>query len=356
MNINEIYALLEEDKDFFLEKKEEFIRCAGNVSSETISDSSLRTIADKLFLSLFSFKEDEKNIEKLVRRLLRYKIDIKPDLTNFLMGLMNEYLDYCIKNRKSIKNVKAFIQLVNHYISIIDRAYVKYINRISKKAEILTREKEEANKELALSVFKNIKEDRKTVRVISYYKEVPIICKAEVGKVTDEFVILEYENCSIKAFHTEKTVYVKTDILEKKIKSTIINISPKDEVMVLGKFEITELPQEKRKFVRVEPSETIEITVEHAGRKLKGRIADISIGGVGIYMSDVEELEEGDTVKVSFKLDSESIELTGTVRYIVDLDGLYRIGIEFSPDIVTEEKISDYVINRQFEILREIKS
>ncbi len=356
LNVDEIYNILNEDRDFFLQKKNDFIRCAGTVSSDSMSDSSVRTVADKLFLSLFSFKDDNKSIDRLIRQLLKYNIDIKPDLTNFLMGLMNDYLDYCLKNKKSVKNVKALMYLVNHYISMIDKAYVSYINRISKNVEVLKKEKSEANKELALSIFKGIKDDKKPVRIISYYKEVPIICKSYVKKVTDEFVVLEYENCSVKAFHTDKNVYVKTDAFSKKIKATIINISPKDEVIVLGKFEITELPQEKRKFVRVEPSETIDIFIQHGNERLKGKIADISIGGVGVYLKDIEDLEEDDIVRVEFKLDSEDLSIEGRIRYIVDMDGIYRVGIELFPDVNTEEKISDYVINRQFEILREIKS
>lgn len=357
MEINEVYNILEDDKDFFLEKKEQFLRCFS-ISNEVITESSIRTIADKLFLSLFSFDSDKKkDIETLITRLLKYRVDIKPELTNFLMNLANEYLDYCIKNKKSVLNVKAFIYLVNYYISLIDKAYVKFLSKLAKSIEEISKEKTEANKELALAVFERLKNSKETVKVLSYYKEVPIICRTSVEKITDEFVVLSFDNCSIKAFPTGKTVYIKVPFLSKKIKATIVNISPKDSVMALGHFEITELPQEKRKFVRVEPAQTIEIAIIKGNKTIKGKIADISIGGVGVYAVDIQDLNEDDIVKLSFKLpESDTIEITGRVVYIIDMDGMYRIGIEYSLDVIQEEKISDYVINRQFEILREIKS
>ncbi len=357
MQVNDIYNILEEDKDFFLNKKDEFLKCVGN-SSEFLSESSIRTIADKFYLSLFSFESNEKNIETLVKRLLKYKTDIKPELTNFLMNLVNEYLDYCIKNKKSVKNVKALLQLINYYISIIDKAYVAYLSKISKQIEKLSKEKSEANKELALSILSKLKEDKKSIRLISYYKEVPIICKTQIEKITDEFAVLEFDNCSVKAFYPEKNVYIKTDIIQKKIKATIINISPKEEKLTLGKFELTDLPQEKRKFVRVEPSENITVQLEKGNTKITGKLADISIGGVGIYTADIKDLEEDNIIKISFKLPSIDfqVNLHGQIVYILDMDGMYRLGIKYSPDVITEEKISDYVINRQFEILKELKS
>ncbi len=357
MQVSDIYSILEEDRDFFLNKKDEFLKCVNN-SSHYLSESSIRTIADKFYLSLFSFNSSEKDIQILVKRLLKYKTDIKPELTNFLMNLVNDYLDYCIKNKKSVKNVKALLQLINHYISIIDRAYVSYLSKISNQVEQLSKEKIEANKELALSIFKKLQEEKKTIRLISYYKEVPIICKTQVEKVTDEFVVLHFENCSIKAFHPEKSVYIKTELLQKKIKASIINVSPKEEKIVLGHFELTDLPQEKRKFVRVEPAETINVKLEKGNTTVTGKLADISIGGIGVYTADIKDLEEGNLIRVSFKLPAIDfdVDLTGEIVYIIDMDGMYRIGIKYSPDVITEEKISDYVINRQFEILKELKS
>ncbi|NPA52155.1 MAG: PilZ domain-containing protein [Aquificae bacterium] len=350
MQVEEIHKILKEDRSFFLSKKEKFLKC--------IDIGSINDTAQKLYISLFSFEKNEKDIEKLIRELLRHRADIKPEITSFLMNLVNEYLEYCIKNKKSIKNVKALLQLINHYIYLIDKTYISYVSHITNHIKQLSKEKRKAHKELALSIFRKLKEEKKSVRLVSFYKEVPIICKTKIERITDEFVVLQSHNCSTKAFYPEKNVYIKIDNLQKKIKATIINIIPKEEKIVLGNFELTQLPQEKRKFVRVQPTENIEVKLQKGKHILTGKLSDISIGGIGVYLSKIDNIEEKDTVKISFKLPSgdTEIELLGEVVYIMDMDGMYRVGIKYSPDVLTEEKINDYVINRQFEILKEIKS
>jgi len=58
---------------------------------------------------------------------------------------------------------------------------------------------------------------------------------------------------------------------------------------------------------------------------------------------------------VEFQLPKGGVETGGVIKHVSPHGRIYRTGIYFEPDLKSEEIISDYVMERQFEILREIK-
>ena len=76
---------------------------------------------------------------------------------------------------------------------------------------------------------------------------------------------------------------------------------------------------------------------------------------MGVYVEDRDDLKEGDVVEVGFTLPKGRVETEASVRYVLPHQKIYRVGLQYQLDIPKEDIVSDYVMERQFEILRELK-
>ena len=119
----------------------------------------------------------------------------------------------------------------------------------------------------------------------------------------------------------------------------------------------------EREAVRVDPREDEEIEVELSlsgkARVASGLLRDISVLGVGVWVStdDGPLLEEGSKLKMTLRLPNgeDDIELDAEIRHMQPLGEQARLGVEIQDsDRVRKQRhgITGYVMSRQIEIAR----
>jgi len=121
----------------------------------------------------------------------------------------------------------------------------------------------------------------------------------------------------------------------------------------------------EREAVRVEPREDeevdIEIVLSGKANRVDGTLRDISVLGMGMWVSvdDHPDLEDGSTVQVDLTLPSgqKAIKLDVEVRHIQEFGERARIGLRFDPvttgpDSGSQRDITQYVMARQIEVAR----
>ncbi len=351
---------LKEEREFFLsyEKKfaDMFANYIENVESLSLPKSALRTIGVKVYKTLFSFKGDKR--EELYRFTLKVaenEIDIKPIFSKVFLSMAKDFTDHLLKNDKDIRKLKTFISLIDEYLSVIEQAYAKYVESLRDQVKTLKKEKINENEEIIFHLLKAAFKRKKPITVLEFYKEVPVTCRTSIKSIAENQIKLDFKNCSKKIFSENKDIFIKINESPKPISATILKIDYRNNEIVVSNFRFTEIPQERRRFVRVQPDKEIEITLEN-GKTAKGKIVDISLGGVGIVFKTDPGFEKGSSGKVRFEIDGTEIELTGEVKYTVPYDGGYRIGFEFLLTSRAEELLSEYIMRRQFEILKELRS
>ncbi|MEO2068889.1 MAG: PilZ domain-containing protein, partial [Desulfurobacteriaceae bacterium] len=261
-----------------------------------------------------------------------------------------------IENDNSFENLKKLIEYIEEAIVEAENVYSSHIENLRKALTKEKNEKKEAIGEAFERIFNILKGKRIPVNLVIFYKEVPVSCKAFVDEVMKSKVSFSFETCSyIKAIYDSPLIYLKISNAPKPIKARKIDVFPDKKSLILGDFSFEEIPQEKRKFVRVEPEEKFIVNIVKNRKTIKGVVADISIGGIGVLFKTKPELQPGDRVEINFLLEGTPLSIEGKVTYVVKVEKLYRVGIEFKLLVKQEEIITEYVMKRQFEILKELK-
>lgn len=122
----------------------------------------------------------------------------------------------------------------------------------------------------------------------------------------------------------------------------------------------------EREAVRVEPREDeevdIEVVLSGKAHRVDGTLRDISVLGMGMWVSvdDHPELEDGSTVQVDLTLPNgaQTMKLEVEVRHMQEFGERTRVGLRFEQPGSTAKKdtkrdITQYVMARQIELARE---
>jgi len=342
---------------FILRYKEKFVEMFVEQSKKVpnciLAENAVRTLAISIYDTVFILNSREK-FHKLLKETLESNIDLSECLTKSMMILIKDYVDHLLTISPSIEDLKKLINHVENYLLEVTRVQREYIETLKKKSREAG---ENAVKKTFMNVFSLIKEKQIPVKAITFFKQVPVACNAEVVQTKESGITLSLEDCSyLKAFYESKIMYLKISNAPKPIRAEVIEFHPERRQIRISNLSFEEIPQEKRKYVRVEPEESFSVVVESEEGKFTGIVTDISIGGIGVLFHVKPELFRGSKVKVSFPLDGNRMVVEGEVRYITKQDKLYRMGIQFHLKAKEEEAISEYIMRRQFEILKELKA
>ncbi|RMA93126.1 PilZ domain-containing protein [Hydrogenothermus marinus] len=350
------------EKEFFEKEKDKFINSftqemlleKKQKNIQGLPSSVLTTIGIKLYNLLFlNYEKDpSKELYNFAYKIAESKIDLKIVLISSTLRLVRDFIDYILDGKKDFNTVKNLIELIDKYIIEVEKAYADYYKKVEEELHKLKNEKAKEEEEIIFSILKNISDRKEKIEILDFYKEVPVICKSWIKEISEVTVVLDIQNCNFAIFEEEKYIYLKVPSFPKIIKAKIKKFKEFDYI-TLTDFHFTELPQEKRRYLRVVPKEAIKVYLNKNGNIIEGLIRDISIGGIGIYTDKIDLLNKDDKVSIKFQLRGETIETEGIIRYI--LKESKRAGIEFIKNTEIEDKIAEYVIDREFEIIKELR-
>jgi len=351
--IKSLMERLKGDREFFDRYEESFTEsfAAHMETSEgiSLSRSALRTIGVKVYRTLFTFKEDPtEELYRFALKVAENEIDIKPVFSKAFLIMAKDFVDYLIERDEDIDRLKTFISLIDEYLSTIERAYLDYVNSLRREVKELKNEREREQEEIILHLIRKLK----TLKLLSFFKQIPVTCKVNVKGVAGGRVRIDVKGCSRGIIYEGGSLFLKVPSAPKPVMATLEEVNFEEDSAFLKGFRFTEIPQERRRFVRVEPSSVVRVVVGDA----EGEMADLSIGGVGVRFFAEPLIGAGERVKVSFEVDGKEVGLEGEVRYVISEDGRFRVGIEFIETSRAEELLADYIMRRQFEILKELRA
>lgn len=271
LNLGQFFlAIFAQFEQSFIDNFAKFIYLA---KSGLLSVAALKTFGVKVYNLLFSFDKDPSmELYNFCFRLEENEINLRPILTKSLLEITKGYIDYMIQKNESIENLKEMISLIDCYMMVINKANMDYIELLSGELKKAKQERKTNNRKLSFHGLKTILAKKLEIELIDYYKQIPVACKAKIASLSDEIIEIDISTCSTKIFGIEKTVYIKSQIFPKPVKASIIKSDQKKETIQATDFEFTELPQEKRRFVRVQPKNPVEIRL----KKIYQRPMDIS--------------------------------------------------------------------------------
>ncbi len=359
LDIKELKKSIRKRQDFFTSFKEEFYSFyTQTLNQYSFSDEikrKIEAIREKVFSKIFETPKDTRDeFYSFSFALLKDDVYLRGILEPVFVFTVKKYSEYLLKEKPSLDEIEVLVKLLNEYLKVIDKAYLDY-QKLNKKSENVSSEEERKKQEekFILDILsENIGVD---FTAISYYKEIPVIFKLKLKKVTDKYIILDISKVSINISKLNKTIYLKTKLFTEPVKAYITSVNFQKNIVVLEKPHFSDIPAEKRKHIRVVLDEPIKVSFRINGKKLLGLIVDISAGGIKFFTGDIDSISAGSKGEFSFNLSGKELNIKGEIKHIEKSGKGFMVGVQLFPDIKTENIISDFVMTKQFQILKELR-
>ncbi|MFN3598530.1 MAG: PilZ domain-containing protein [Aquificaceae bacterium] len=215
---------------------------------------------------------------------------------------------------------------------------------------------------------------KKECELITSWKEIPVKLKLPIKWISskERLISFNFKECRFKSvFSGTDPVYIKFNEI---FLSCRIFSNVRDELVLEIESTVPAPHIALREYIRVQPKETEPVYVSFCVGDnciLKARVINISESGVGIliYEKDANKLLEilsdisTDVQKIHTIFDiylelphEDNIKTVGELRNIIKENDYIRIGLKMDLDEKDRTKVRRYIMQRQREILEQLKS
>jgi len=208
-----------------------------------------------------------------------------------------------------------------------------------------------------VEVLKGIHESRlpNDLRLLNYYREMPVSYDAVVSFIDEDLVELKVHQHQAVVMYAEKMTFLKSAHFPHDVVAKTYKVNVDKSVALLSRFSYAQIRAERRRFIRVEIGERIEIAFKRLGVNVAGRLLDISIGGLSLVSPEQHGIDVETAGILNVSLPNVQLEIPGRLIKIIPLDAQWRYIFELETDNRIEAAISQFIFQKQVEIIRELK-
>lgn len=199
---------------------------------------------------------------------------------------------------------------------------------------------------------------------LNYYKEIPVSYDATLLSVENEMAEFALHEYQAKVINIERRALIYSHPLSH-LKEDLIGeafyVNSVKKRVILCKFAYAHICSDMRRFVRVELDNPVEADLVFDGDMLKGKIHDISLSGISMYIPANDLIKPGMDVNLFINLpdlnNDTTIEvgMSATIVRVIGDEAPFNCVIEFHPEKHSQQQIAHYINQRQVQIIRELK-
>lgn len=202
---------------------------------------------------------------------------------------------------------------------------------------------------------------KKVLKLINYYKGLPISYPATVTSIDRGSVDMEVAPEQAFAIENSRSTFIRSPIFKHDVFAQAQYVNIKKKAAFFVKFTYVEIMAEHRNFIRMVPEPSPITKIESAMGSIKGRLCDLSLSGLNIQIGESCPLETDAETTIHFKHENiehnEDFKVSAQAKLIaIKGDSLpYNYKFTINIDKMLERQLSKYIFQRQIEIIREIK-
>jgi hypothetical protein len=222
---------------------------------------------------------------------------------------------------------------------------------------LFTEDDVQKDEKAILDVLQGIYDGRlkNDLRVLNYYKEIPVSYNATISDIDDGMVEMAVHQHQAVVMYVEKILFLKSehfahDVIAKVYKSNINKC-----IGLLHNFSYAQIKAERRRFVRVQVKDMVPVNFRKSDKNFDGRLMDISIGGLSMESSDNIAMDIDTAGILTAELPSGKLEMPGRVIKIIPHEDKWLYVFEVEASARIETVISQFIFQKQVEIIRELK-
>ncbi len=216
------------------------------------------------------------------------------------------------------------------------------------------------DQEEIVSILK--KNQNQTIKLINYYKGLPFSYPATVTAIERGIVDLDVRAEQAFAIEKSRSTFIRSPLFKHDIFARVQYVNVKKMAASFIKFSYVEIMAEHRNFLRMVPDPHPNALIKSPVGNFDGSVYDLSLSGINITMQSSCPLEIGAETSVSFLLrnleNSFSVQVAVPAQLIaINGDAPprdYRFTIK--PDKMLERQLSQYIVQRQVDIIKEVKA
>lgn len=209
-----------------------------------------------------------------------------------------------------------------------------------------------------LADLRLMQEAEQPVELLSTFKGVPFICRAEILEITPEKVRLKALDPAMICLQVgEQTRVLGSDYFEP-ARAEVLAFDLSQGQLELGGFTYVGTKLGERMIVRVEPKEPIPVHLSTEALQAEGELADISLNGIGVRLKPTDFtalLRPGAQVNLAVQLPTGAIESVGTIMSVTRQGETFRLAVRFSQSGAEKSLIFQYLVQRRAEIEAELR-
>lgn len=221
-----------------------------------------------------------------------------------------------------------------------------------------------------MTQFHQLMETGQSVELVNIYRGIPVSSQASIQSVDQGYVTLQVGDLQAISMFLEGKTYLHSPDLPEFYRATVIEVDVPKKLAVLSEFTTAGDSVEKRASIRVQPDEFIDVAIDFEGHHTTGKLADISINGLGVFSFDTYVysdplLSSTDDAAITLKLPTSDrpIQFQGKIVHITYRGDprLRRVGLKiteegFSHEPDEEASLMQYISLRQQQFIQELKS
>jgi hypothetical protein len=193
------------------------------------------------------------------------------------------------------------------------------------------------------------------LRVLNYYKEIPVSYGAKISHIDSDLVEMEVHQHQAVVMFVEKMTFLKSAHFPHDVVAKVYKANINKSIGLLHNFSYAQIRAERRRFVRVQVVDPLKLNFRRIDQNFDGRLIDISIGGLSLESTEKIDIDIDTAGILTAELTNGKLEMPARLLKIANVEDKwhYVFEVEASPRI--EAAISQFIFQKQVEIIRELK-
>lgn len=194
------------------------------------------------------------------------------------------------------------------------------------------------------------------IRLLNYYEEIPVSYPARLEYIEDDMVDLSVHQHQAVVMKYEKKSIMKSQHFPHEVLANVFRVDVNKQLATTTNFAYVVVRAERRRFVRVTVKGRYEVIFTDGERKLRGYLHDLSLTGLAAICGAGEpEFETLTAGTLLLSLGDKPLSLPGRLLKVLTADGERRQIFEFEVTSREEAVISQFIFQRQVEIIKDLK-
>jgi hypothetical protein len=208
-----------------------------------------------------------------------------------------------------------------------------------------------------LDVLKGISSGRlqDDLRVLNYFKEIPVSYDSEITFIDDGMVELKVHQNQAVVMFVEKVAFLKSKHFPHDVVAKVFKANITKSIGLLHSFSYAQIRADRRRFVRVQINDPIKVNFRLVDANIDGRLVDISIGGLSLESAEEIPVNLGSFGTLTVDFPHGKLEMPGSLLKIAPHDNKWFYVFEIEASARIETTISQFIFQKQVEIIRELK-